>query len=295
MIMDMEKGLLMKGVGGFYFVEVADTVYECKVRGLFRKKGITPLAGDRVGVGIESDGTCTIREIFPRRNFLVRPPVANIDRLFVVASVCEPVPSTLVLDKIIAMAQDREIEPVVVASKTDLKNCEWLREIYTMAGIPFVAVSSVTGEGVEEVRTLLRGKISAFTGNSGVGKSSLLNRISQDLRLQTGEISHKLGRGRHTTRQVELLRLENGTYVADTPGFSSVDIEHKIKKENLQFCFREFAPYLGRCRFPSCTHVREKDCAVLRAVADGKIHPSRHASYAAMYEEVKDVKEWQLK
>ena len=290
------RGRIIKAIGGFYYVEAADTVYECRARGVFRKKNMSPLVGDLVTAVVLEDGTGTVSEITPRKNQLVRPPIANLDQLILVVSICDPAPSTLVIDKMIAAAEEQGIEPVLVVSKTDLQDAGWLRAIYEKAGIPFYAVSSVTGEGVEAVRPLLQGKITAFTGNTGAGKSSLLNCIDPAFGLATGEISQKLGRGRHTTRHVELLPVEGG-YVADTPGFSFIQIEryNMVKKEDLQFCFREFAPYLQSCRFVSCSHVKEKGCAVLEAVEKGQISPSRHESYVAMYNEVKDIKEWQLK
>lgn len=290
------RGRIIKAIGGFYYVEAAGTVYECRARGVFRKKNMSPLVGDLVTAVVLEDGTGTVSEITPRKNQLVRPPIANLDQLILVVSICDPAPSTLVIDKMIAAAEEQGIEPVLVVSKTDLQDAGWLRAIYEKAGIPFYAVSSVTGEGVEAVRPLLQGKITAFTGNTGAGKSSLLNCIDPAFGLATGEISQKLGRGRHTTRHVELLPVEGG-YVADTPGFSFIQIEryNMVKKEDLQFCFREFAPYLQSCRFVSCSHVKEKGCAVLEAVEKGQISPSRHESYVAMYNEVKDIKEWQLK
>ncbi len=293
----MESGIIIKGIGGFYYVEAADTIYECKLRGIFRKNKLTPFVGDHVNISLDEDGTCTVEEILPRKNFLIRPPISNIDQLIIVVSVCDPVPSTLIIDKIIAAAEDKEIEPIVVISKTDLQGSEWLREIYEKTGIPFYTISSATGEGISAVQALLNGKITAFTGNSGVGKSSLLNCIDERFHLQTGETSQKLGRGRHTTRQIELLKMGNGTYVADTPGFSSISIERYdvIKKENLQYCFREFIPYLTRCKFASCSHTCEKGCAVIEAVENGLISKSRHASYITMYNELKDLKEWNMK
>ncbi|MGX8702465.1 ribosome small subunit-dependent GTPase A [Caproiciproducens sp.] len=295
--MDKINGTILKGIGGFYYVEAADTLYECKARGVFRKNKVTPFVGDHVTVSLEKDGTGTIEEILPRKNSLVRPPVANIDQLVIVVSICDPSPSTLVIDKTIAAAEDKGIEPVIVISKSDLKDCQWLNDIYQTTGIPLLTVSSATGEGIEEVEKLLKGKISAFTGNSGVGKSSLLNRIDSRFHLQTGEISQKLGRGRHTTRQVAFLKLGENTYVADTPGFSSISVERYdlVKKENLQYCFREFEPYLNQCKFVSCSHTCEKGCAVLKAVEEGTISTSRHESYVAMYNEVKDLKEWNMK
>jgi ribosome biogenesis GTPase len=293
----MKNGLIIKGIGGFYYVEAAGAVYECKARGVFRKNKVTPLAGDHVTISTEEDGTGTIEEILPRRNFLIRPPVSNIDQLIIVVSVCEPSPNTLIIDKTIAAAEDKGIEPVLVVSKTDLQDCQGLCEIYGKTGIPYYMISSATGEGVDEIRKLLNGKVTAFTGNSGVGKSSLLNCIDERLHLPTGEICLKLGRGRHTTRQVELIKLEEETYVADTPGFSSIQIERYdiVNKDNLQYCFREFAPYLSRCKFASCSHTCEKGCAVIQAVEEGLISRSRHENYVNMYNEVKDLKEWNMK
>ncbi len=294
--MEVKQGLLLQGIGGFYYVEAGDTVYECKARGAFRKTKQKPLAGDHVSVLLE-DGSATITELAPRKNSLIRPPVANLDQLFLICSVCEPQPNLLVLDKMIAVAEDKDIEPVVVFTKTDLRDCGRYAAIYRQAGIPVLAVSPESEDGMEELRARLAGKVSAFAGNTGVGKSTLLNRISGQFHRETGEISQKLGRGRHTTRSVELLKLESGGYVADTPGFSTVDIERydMVKKERLPFAFREFAPYLGQCRFQSCAHIGEKGCAVCAAVQAGEIPPSRHESYMAMYQEVKDRKDWDRK
>ena len=291
------EGLVRKGIGGFYTVETPEGIYTCTARGKFRKARISPYAGDRVRILGEEDGTGALDEILPRKNFLVRPPIANIDQLFIVTSLRDPSPDPLILDKTIAAAELEQIAPVLVLTKTDLDDASPLQEIYSVAGIPCFAVSSVTGEGVDQVGALLEGRISAFTGNSGVGKSTLLNALFPDLQLKTGEISQKLGRGRHTTREVELYKLEGGGYVADTPGFSTFDIERyrMTDKEKLAFGFREFAPYLGACQFSSCSHTCEKGCAVLQAVEEGKIPRSRHESYCAMYQEVKDVKQWQQK
>ncbi len=295
--MEKIQGYVLKAIGGFYYVEAAGSVYECRARGAFRKKEISPLVGDFVSISISSSKEGVLEEIFPRKNALIRPPVANIDQLILVVSVCDPSPSTLVIDRMIAAAEAQKIQPVLVVSKTDLQDFRWLQEIYQPIGIPFFAVSTVTGEGIEGLRNQIAGKVNVFTGNSGVGKSSLLNEIHSGLALATGEISQKLGRGRHTTRHVELFSLPQGGYIADTPGFSSIQIEkyHLVRKEELQFCFREFAPYLDRCKFVSCSHTCEKGCAVLEAVKDGSIAPSRHESYVSMYNEVKDIKEWQLK
>ena len=291
------EGLVRKGIGGFYTVETEQGMYTCTARGKFRKERISPYAGDRVRITGEEDGTGALEEILPRRNFLVRPPIANIDQLFIVASLRHPFPEPLIIDKTIAVAELGEIQPILVLTKTDLEDGSQLKAIYDLAEIPCLVVSSVTGRGVDQVRALLRGKISAFTGNSGVGKSTLLNAVFPEFQLKTGEISQKLGRGRHTTREVELYKLEGGGYVADTPGFSTFDIERYrlTDKERLAYGFREFLPYLGECQFTSCSHTCEKGCAILQAVEEGKISRSRHESYCSMYQEVKDVKQWQQK
>ena len=294
--MKTANGIILKGIGGFYYVEAANVVYECKARGVFRKRSVTPYAGDRAEILIAEDGSATIQKILPRRNFLIRPPMANIDQLFIVASVCEPQPNPLILDKMTALAVDKGIVPILVFTKADLASTSALEEIYKISGLQTIVFSSVTGEGAETIRKMLPGKVSAFTGNSGVGKSSLLNCLDKGLLLPTGEISQKLGRGRHTTRQVELFPFEGG-YVADTPGFSTLDIERyeMVDKENLPYAFPEFAPFLNQCKFTSCSHTCEKGCAVLAAVEKGLVHPSRHESYTAMFNEVKDIKEWEKK
>lgn len=289
------KGTIVKGIGGFYYVEAANVVYECKARGVFRKEKMTPLVGDRVLISVNENAENTIDEIENRKNYLVRPPVANIDNLIIVASTVEPKPSTLVIDKLIAVAEHKNIEPYVVISKADLSSAQELSEIYNLSGIKTIAVSNETGEGIDEVKKIFKDKISAFTGNSGVGKTSLLNNLDSSLLLKTAQISQKLGRGRHTTRQAELFRVCDG-YIMDTPGFSSFEIDKSniIMKDELPYCFREFREYLDCCKFTSCTHTCDKGCAVLQAVEDGKISKSRHNSYVQLYNEIKDIKEWNL-
>ncbi|XOQ45495.1 MAG: Small ribosomal subunit biogenesis GTPase RsgA [Thermocaproicibacter melissae] len=292
---DYSEGLILKGIGGFYYVETSDGVIECRARGVFRKKGMTPLAGDRVKIRVSSDKTGFVEEILPRKNCLARPPVANIDCLVIVVSTCEPSPNTLVIDRLIAEAEAAGIEPVLAISKIDLQSADGLSEIYGKVGIRLFYVSPV--HGTDGLETILPGKITAFTGNSGVGKSTLLNRMFSTFHLQTGEISQKLGRGRHTTRQVELLKMPEGGYVIDTPGFSALDSEMSsaLTKDNVAECFREFRPYLNQCRFTSCSHTCEKGCAVLAAVKEGVISPSRHESYCEIYQEMKEKKVWQKK
>lgn len=294
----MLEGRLIKGIGGFYYVEAADAIYECKARGVFRKQKITPLVGDIVSITINDNAENTVDEIKARKNALVRPALANLDQLFVVASIVDPAINTTVIDRIIAIAEFKHIEPVVVLTKIDLSD-HYMKyyDIYSKAGFKVVLCDNSTGSGSDEVRAMLADKVSAFTGNTGVGKSSLLNAIDSRLAVETGETSKKLGRGKHTTRHCELFKVADG-YVADTPGFSSVDFERceKIFKDDLPYCFREFEPYLDKCRFQTnCAHINDRGCAVVEAVNNGHISRERHNSYIDLYNEVKDIKEWQKK
>lgn len=291
----VDKGLIIKGIGGFYYVETADGVFECKAKGKFRKEKTIPLAGDRVKITVRDGEENTIDEIFERKNCLKRPPVANIDTLMIVVSVADPAPNTLVIDKMTVLAEKNHIEPVIVITKTDLGSFAWLEDIYKKSGYRVAAVSGKTGEGVDEVKALLKDRLTAFTGNSGVGKSTLINAVCPCLALETNEISMKLGRGRHTTRQAEIFHVADGL-VIDTAGFSSLDFlgEDVILKDDLQYYFPEFDKFLGQCRFTSCSHISDKGCKICEAVNNGEISRSRHDSYIALYNEVKDIKEWQL-
>lgn len=287
------NGKILKGIGGFYYIETANAVYECKARGVFRKQKVTPLVGDEVTITIRSNGENTIDSIHPRKNFLVRPPVSNIEQLFILSAACNPSPNLFLIDKMTAIAINKGIEPIIVFTKCDLMDLSEFEKIYKNSGFKTVCISSVTKDGIDTVKEWISGKVSAFTGNSGVGKSTLLNSMCEGLNLDTGEISEKLGRGRHTTRAVELYKVCGG-YVADTPGFSSFDIEknESVALEDIQYCFPEFQPYLGKCKFVSCSHTVDKGCAVLEALSDGKIEKTRHESYKAMYSEAKELKKW---
>lgn len=293
--MNQYTGIILKITGGFYYVEAADSVYECKARGVFRKRGMSPLVGDVVDISVPDDGYCSIDRIHERRNYLVRPSLANLDNLMIISSVKEPDANLYLIDKMTAAAVNKEITPIVVFSKSDLAQTDHLVEIYRKVGIPAFSFSSVDNRGLEEIKAVLKDKVTAFCGNSGVGKSTLLNALFPELSLQTGAISDKLGRGRHTTRTVELFK-KHGGYIADTPGFSTVDIERfeLIRKDELKFAFPEFDEHFGTCQFNSCNHVCEKGCRVLEAVENGEIPRSRHDSYVRMYNEVKDIKEWQI-
>ena len=294
--MERLTGLIVKAVSGFYYVEAADCVYECKARGIFRKKGISPSVGDMAEISVIDEGKANVEEILPRKNYLIRPPLANLDRLFIVSSVCEPLPSTLIIDKICAVAVSKGIEPVVVFTKADLADTSELLKIYNSVGIKCFEYSIKSESDKGKIASLIRGKVSAFTGNTGVGKSSLLNSLFPELNISTAEISHKLGRGRHTTRHSELYKVGGG-YVADTPGFSTVDIERYelIRKDDISGCFPEFGEYADACMFKGCAHICEKGCAVIEAVKEGRIPVSRHNSYKQMYDEVKNIPEWMNK
>lgn len=288
------KGIITKGIGGFYYVEVADATYECKARGLFRKNRITPLVGDMVEITVNENAENTIDKIFDRKNFLVRPPVSNIDYLIIVVSTVEPRPNFLVIDKLIATAEYKNIEPIIVVSKTDLGDYNSIVETYKNSGITLIVIENETD--VEKVRQLMKDKITAFTGNSGVGKTTLLNKLDTTLKLSTGAISEKLGRGRHTTREAQLFNVCGG-YVIDTPGFSSLDFAKTevIRKDDLADCFREFREYLGNCKFSTCSHTCDKGCKICEAVENGEISKSRHDNYILMYNQAKEIKEWELK
>ncbi len=291
-----KEGIIIKGIGGFYYVEADGEIFECKAKGIFRKEGIKPLVGDKVTISVNTNAENTIDVIHPRTSELQRPPVANIDRLFIVSSTVEPSPVLFIIDKLTAIAYDKGIEPIVVFTKCDMSPGNEYAEIYKEVGMKSFCVSNKTGEGVEEVKAELKGHVSAFAGNSGVGKSSLLNSIDSTLELKTAAISNKLGRGKHTTRHSELFKLCGG-YVADTPGFASIVSENSeyITKENLPFAFPEFEKYLGSCKFSTCLHMKDKGCKIIDAVERGEIPKSRHESYCMMMEQVKDIEDWQIK
>ncbi len=287
----MADGVIVKGIGGFYYVQTDAGIVECKARGVFRKEGQTPVVGDRVRIA-EKNGKGSIDEIYPRINQLIRPAVANIDQLVVTVALTDPAPNLFLVDCFLLLGEERQIETILCFNKTDLTKDTSVAEIYAAAGYDTILTSVETGEGIEVLKARLRDKTSAFAGNSGVGKSSLLNALGISGEMETGSISEKIKRGRHTTRHVELLTLAGGGFVFDTPGFSSFETP-QIPADELAQYFREFAPYLGDCRFRGCAHVHEPDCAVKQALAEGKISESRYRSYCALYEERKAVKEWQ--
>lgn len=285
-------GLILKAVGGLYTVESPDGIITCKARGIFRKHGLSPCTGDRVTV--END---CITKILPRRNVLIRPPLANLDKLFFVVASCEPAPNVLLLDRFLAVCEYKQIEPVLVFTKLDLTDAAFLMETYRKAGYRVYGVDYQEPACVQAIAREMQGCISAFTGNSGVGKSTLLNAIDSRLQLETGEISKKLGRGKHTTRHVELYTLENGGKIADTPGFSTFETESYavIPPNELADCFPELREVEEPCRYGDCRHLHEPDCAIRKAVAAGEIPESRYESYVIMLEEAMKQKSWEQK
>ncbi len=291
----MSEGRIQKALSGFYYVDTGTEILTCRARGKFRKEGISPLVGDRVEVRELGGGEGFVEAILPRKNAFARPAVANIDQLVVIASGAIPKTDPFLIDRVVAIAALKGCDVIILLNKCDLNSADDLYEIYRAAGFQTLRVSAQTGEGLDKLVPLIRGKLSAFTGNSGVGKSSILNALDPEFHLQVGEVSDALGRGRHTTRHVELYHLACGAEVVDSPGFSSFETEelNLELKHQLPETFREFRPYLNDCRFVGCSHTKEKGCAVLEAVRRGGIQKSRHASYLRLYEELKPLKDWQ--
>ncbi len=296
--MEKIRGRILKGIGGFYYVETELGIIECRARGSFRNKEMSPYVGDYVTAEIDREKMCgVVSEISERRNSLVRPSVSNIDRLYIVCSTTLPEPNLLNIDKLTAIAVHSGIEPVIVISKTDLDSAQYLSDIYKKTGVTVLETNAEEPNMAKEIRRSLSGITSVFTGNSGVGKSTLINQMFPELSLKTGEISKKLSRGRHTTRHIELFPLSEGGYIADTPGFSTIDFEGYavIKKDEVAACFPEFERFFGGCRFPDCSHIGERDCAVKTAVAGGEIPSSRYDSYCELFREAEKIRDWDIK
>ena len=293
------QGRIMKATGGFYYVRCASEIIPCRARGLFRKDGISPCVGDIADVSVSGeDGSGTVIKIHARKNALLRPPLANLDYMILIVSVFDPAPNFLIIDKLLAILEHKDIPAIIAVTKPDLADAHTLADIYTQAGYPVYTVNNRTGEGADALSRAIGGKLCALCGNSGVGKSSLLNAIDPSLALAVGDTSRKLGRGRHTTRHVEIFELQTGAMVADTPGFSSVDLLQMsdLRADDLVHCFIDFAEHIGEhgnCRFQDCKHITEHGCAIRGAVDAGKISESRYRSYCALHGEIKDVKEWE--
>ena len=287
---------IVKALSGFYYVQTAHGVVPCRARGKFRKSGLTPLVGDLVRIS-EQGQSGMLEEILPRCNSFIRPAVANLDALVILCSNVIPVTEPFLIDRVTAIAGSQNVPVILCVNKTDLEEEDRLTANYRAAGYRTIRTSAATGAGVEELFDAIRGRTVAFTGNSGVGKSSILNSLDPSLTIPVGEVSDKLGRGRHTTRHVELHRLRDDTYVADTPGFSSFDTERMdlVLKDQLQYAFPDFAPYLGACQYRDCAHRKEPGCRVRQALADGEIMPSRYDSYLRLYERAMEIPSWQTK
>jgi len=289
-------GIIMKALSGFYYVDTGDgKTITCKGRGKLRHQKVTPLVGDRVEISCLDEDTGTVDTILPRVNQFRRPMVANIEQMVIIASGAIPVTDPFLIDRMITIAESKQSTPIICFNKCDLERADQLVQIYADAGFQTLQISAETGEGIEALAAAISGKVSAFTGNSGVGKSSILNALCPGLSLQVGEVSEKLGRGRHTTRHVELVRIGEAL-VADTPGFSAFDVEQMewIPKEELEKTFREFGPYRECCRFIGCAHGKEKGCAVREAVDRGEIARSRYQSYLRLYEQAKQIQSWEV-
>ena len=293
----MIEGLLYKALSGFYTVLTDEGEFVCRARGKFRKEGASPLVGDRVQITPDASGNGVVEAILPRRNSFIRPNVANIDRMVIIASAAIPVTDPFLIDRIAAIAVLCDCEPILCINKCDLDSAAELFAVYKDSGFTVIRCSAETGEGIDELRAILMGKTSVFTGNSGVGKSSILNRISDDFAIKTAEVSEKLGRGRHTTRHIELYRLDENTFIGDTPGFSSfdTDILSEDNAAELVRAYREFAPYTDDCQFMDCTHTKERGCGVIEAVRSGKISRTRHENYVRLHDMAMTVKSWELK
>lgn len=291
------QGKIMKGIGGFYYVDVPEHgLYECKAKGIFRNQNVKPLPGDDVSIDVldEEKKLGNITEISERINELIRPAVANVDQALVEFAAAQPNPNLNLLDRFLLIMGRQQVNTIICFNKIDIAEAamlERLKKTYEKSGIPLVFVSTYTGEGMDEIRKLMEGKTTVFAGPSGVGKSSLLNELLPEVHVKTGEISEKIKRGKHTTRHSELMKTGEGTYLIDTPGFSTLYL-NQFDKEEIKTYFAEFQPYEGQCRFLGCSHTHEPDCGVKRAVEAGEISSIRYKNYVEFYEELKNTRSW---
>lgn len=287
------QGKIVKGIAGFYYVDVVGSgIYECKAKGIFRKEKKKPLVGDDVEITVldEDAKEGNLVQILPRKTELIRPAVANIDQALIIFAMEDPKPNYMLLDVFLVMMEKQNVPVTICMNKKDLgteEEIQKFRDAYSSAGYDICCISAREEDGIDEIRRILKGKTTAVAGPSGVGKSTITNLVQEDVNMETGEISKKLGRGRHTTRHSQLIRIDEDTYIMDTPGFSSLEVE-LMKKEELQHYFPEFAPYEGQCRFLGCSHTHEPDCAVKETLKEGNISELRYQNYIGLYEELKE-------
>jgi len=291
----MASGIIFKALSGFYYVESEGNNVECRARGKFRLENVTPLVGDRVEFTYTEPGKGILSEVYPRKNSFIRPPIANIEKMVIIASEAIPVTDPYLIDKMTAIARKNDCEAVICINKLDLNPAMRLYDIYSAAGFQTVRISAETKEGISSLREIISGCICAFTGNSGVGKSSILNSLDPNFGISVGEVSAKLGRGRHTTRHVELFKLSCGAIIADTPGFSAFDTDALASPADLQHLFPDFEPYTGGCRFLDCAHIKEPGCEVIEALREEKLQKSRWDSYVRLYQKALEFKQWEHK
>jgi len=287
------EGTIVKGIGGFYYVETAEGLYQCRARGIFRKEGMTPYVGDRVEIEPQDDKEAVITRIFPRRNQFIRPPVANVDCLIITAALRKPEINLYIIDKFLVMAEYQHTDIGICLNKIDLAEPDEInafRKIYEDI-YPVICVSGKTGEGLDELQKFLNGRKCAFAGPSGVGKSTLLNHLQATVMVETGEISEKSQRGKHTTRHVELFQLADGSMIFDTPGFTSFEVL-EAEEQELAFLYPEMAPFIGQCKYHNCRHISEPDCEVRSAVIRGTIHMSRYDSYCKQIKEIQEMRKY---
>lgn len=291
------EGIIVKALSGFYYVRAQGETYSCRARGKFRLDGQTPLVGDRVCIEPAADGSGTVTQLLPRKNYFDRPAVANVDLLVMIVSAAIPVTDPYLIDMVTVQCEKKHCGCLIVVNKCDLDPGDALCAIYAKTPYPILRVSAATGEGIDTLRDAIRSRVCCFTGNSGVGKSSILNALDARFAIATGEVSQKLGRGRHTTRHVEFFDLGENTYIADTPGFAAFDDGGAlgIRKNDLAALFPEFSDHMDSCRFLDCAHLAEPGCAVTEAVAAGSIAESRHRSYRRLYDQAAKIPDWQMK
>jgi ribosome biogenesis GTPase len=287
------QGTIIKGIAGFYYVKAGDTVYQCKARGIFKKDGITPYVGDEVIIENINEREALIKKILPRKNFFIRPPVANVDCFVIVVAAANPDPNPEIIDKLLVMVEKENIDIIICINKIDLINGNKISEILEIYKniYPVVCTCGKTGEGVNELSALLGNRKSALAGPSGAGKSTLLNQLQTRFTVEIGDISEKTKRGKHTTRHVEMFETDSGALIFDTPGFTSFEILD-VEEDELHYLYPEMIQFIGECKYDNCRHIKEPNCRIMKAVKDGDIHKSRYQSYIKQYNEIQEKRKF---